>query len=79
MPPNDTASPGFRLEPNVRCAVCGSFGAFPFPDEPLCTDCYAARGSCCAETPTAPPVRENDASQTGRRCPENKNNPFENR
>ena len=31
------------------CAECGRFGAYEFDGEALCSDCYQARGSCCAE------------------------------
>ncbi len=34
---------------SVRCEECGAFGAVGFGHIALCPDCYAERGSCCAE------------------------------
>jgi hypothetical protein len=40
-------NPPFRSKPELVCSQCGRPGAFAF-DEPLCADCYHARGSCGA-------------------------------
>lgn len=34
---------------SIACATCGKFGAYEFDGLHLCDDCYAQRGSCCAE------------------------------
>ncbi len=38
-----------QLDENLRCDECGRFGAFDFAIQRLCAECYAEKGSCCAE------------------------------
>jgi hypothetical protein len=37
------------LDENITCTTCGRPGAYGFETEPLCLECYAERGACCAE------------------------------
>ena len=42
-------SSAVNYQTEQMCAGCGRFGAYEFDGEALCSDCYQARGSCCAE------------------------------
>ncbi len=39
----------FPADPTAPCEHCGRFGAYRFATGYLCVECYAQRGSCCAE------------------------------
>jgi hypothetical protein len=32
----------------AECGECGAHGSIPFDGIELCSECYAAKGSCCA-------------------------------
>ena len=49
MNQNDQANATQPPNVDLRCEVCGQFGAVRVGDRALCQDCYTGSGSCCPE------------------------------